>query len=85
MRDPTSSRGGEFAQPRKILFEGLYLILSHKSDRNLGPDSDAKFWSFEKSFEKSFENFLNKTTVHTACSAIGYSAKSDIVPTLTHM
>ena len=27
----------------------------------LGPDYDAKFWSFEKSFEKSFENFLNKT------------------------
>ena len=69
MRDPTSSRGGEFAQPRKILFEGLYLILSHKSDRNLGPDSDAKFLSFEK----SFEYFSN--TEHTAYSARGGTTK----------
>ena len=34
--------------------EHLDHVSSVFAPRNLGPDSDAKFWSFEKSFEKSF-------------------------------
>ena len=33
--------------------------LNHFRQTDLGPDSDAKFWSLEKSFEKSFEYFSN--------------------------
>ena len=39
----------------------LHIPVGSRPGRVLGPDSDAKFWSFEKSFKKSFENFLNKT------------------------
>ena len=39
--------------------EGDIVLYSKDADEEQGPDSGAKFWSFEKSFEKSFEYFSN--------------------------